>query len=136
MNYILNHLLTGEKEHYFLKNASNMPLEHFCCEPNLDSFHHPTIVETSLSFLKNLSVFPLSNLSSEPKDTQKIASGDYYTVREISNEAQLKEAYRRVSHDAENGENIVITSEHHIPLTHDMTKYEFTFDVARQKNSF
>ena len=53
MNYILNHLLTGEKEHYFLKNASNMPLEHFCCEPNLDSFHHPTIVETSLSFLKN-----------------------------------------------------------------------------------
>ncbi len=86
--------------------------------------------------MKNLSVFPLSNLSSEPKDTQKIASGDYYTVREISNEAQLKEAYRRVSHDAENGENIVITSEHHIPLTHDMTKYEFTFDVARQKKFF
>lgn len=145
MNYILNHLLTGEKEHYFLKNNTDMPLEHFCCEPNLDSFHHPTIVETSLSFLKNLSVFPLSihiissyipNLSSEPKDTQKIASGDYYTVRQISNEAQLKEAYRRVARDAENGENIVITSEQHIPLTHDMTKYEFTFDVVRQKKFF
>ena len=136
MNYILNHLLTGEKEHYFLKNNTDMPLEHFCCEPNLDSFHHPTIVETSLSFLKNLSVFPLSNLSSEPKDTQKIASGDYYTVRQISNEAQLKEAYRRVTRDAENGENIVITSEQHIPLTHDMTKYEFTFDVTCQKKFF
>lgn len=145
MNYILNHSLTGEKEHYLLKNASNMPLEQFCCEPNLDSFHHPTIVETSLSFLKKLSVFPLSihiissyipNLSSEQKNTQKIASGDHYTVKEILNEAQLKEVYRRVTQDAENGENIVITSEQHIPLTHDMTKYEFTFNLTRQKVLF
>ena len=125
---MLNHSLTGEKEHYFLKNDSNMPLEHFCCEPNLDSFHHPTIVETSLSFLKNLSVFPLSihiissyipNLSSEPKDTQKIASGNYYTVRQISNEAQLKEAHRRVSRDAENGEisSLLQSSTSHLRMT-------------------
>ncbi len=52
MNYILNHLLTGEKEHYFLKNASNMPLEHFCCEPNLDSFHHPTIGRNEFIFFE------------------------------------------------------------------------------------
>lgn len=78
----------------------------------------------------------IPNLSSEQKDTQKIAGGDYYTVIEILNEAQLKEAYRRVTQDAHNGENIVITTEQHIPLTHDMTKYEFTFDVTRQKKFF
>lgn len=70
MNYMLNHSLNGEKEHYFLKNDSNMPLEHFCCEPNLDSFHHPTIVETSLSFFEKplyISIIHSYNFELYPK---------------------------------------------------------------------
>lgn len=82
MNYYLNDYLTGINEEYFIKNNFNIELEQFCCEPNFEGSYNPTILETGLSFLMKLELFPIyiheitfglpANLSSTLKDTKEI----------------------------------------------------------------
>ncbi len=151
MNYYLSDILTGINEEYFIKNDSNNVLEQFCCEPNLDFFHNPTIVETSLSFLTKLNLFPLyihvisfgypSNISSCSKNTQEIDNNYFYTVKKIQDFSQLKGIYPKVVSDTNNGETVVITSEERLRLIEpeqpsDIFKYELNFDLSNREILF
>lgn len=151
MNYYLNHFLTGINEEYVIKNDCNITLEQFCCEPNFDDFHNPTISETSLSFLKKLNLFPIyiheisfgspANLSNHLEDTKEINDNYFYTIKKIPDFMQLKEIYSKVNLDANNGETVVITSEETLNLVEqkknsDLFKYEFNFDLTNREIYF
>lgn len=151
MNYYLNDYLTGINEAYFIKNDFHIRLEQFCCEPNFEGFYNPTILETSLSFLTKLELFPIyiheitfglpANLSSTLKDTKEINTNFFYTIKKIQDSRQLKEVYSKVTLDAYNGETIVITSEKTLNLVepkenNDLFKYELNFGLTNRKTYF
>lgn len=106
MNYNVRRELTGEGEEYVVRRDG-------------DSYHNPTIVQTSESFLKKLNVFPLyahilcsyePNLSTV-EASKMIVDGTWHVVRKITDCAKLKEAYKVIARDVYNGETVILTSE-------------------------